>query len=67
MKGSGEQRGGEFASIHLQMRDLGDPGEERCPAVRVSCEVRAVLKLHPVGEPAAARKGMKRRREPWAL
>ena len=24
--------GGEFTSIHLQMRDLGDPGEERCPS-----------------------------------
>ena len=31
MKGSGEQRGGEFTSIHLQLRDLGDPGEECCP------------------------------------
>ena len=30
--------------------------------VRVSCEVRAVLKLHAVGEPTAARKGMERRR-----
>ena len=48
VKGSGEQRGGEFTSIHCSMRDLGDPGEECCPgelrsasSAQTSCSRRA--------------------------